>query len=124
MGGDRFLVADPVLHRGDAAVRERRSGRRDRGRSVHRLGRDDAEVTGRQCGGVRHRARPADDVARAAQAQPVAVNRVDVVLREVVRPHLEVLERRQIRREERPDRAAAHDADPHEYEVSRAFTSR
>src|SRR5206468_7054556 len=64
------------------------------------------------------------DVPRAAQPEPVAVDRVDVVARQVVRPYLHVVELREVRREQRPDRPAADDADPHaEYAASRALTS-
>ena len=65
-----------------------------------------------------------DDVARAGQAQPVAVDRVDVVAREVVGPDLDVVERPEIGGEQRADRAAADDADLHCHEASFALISR
>ena len=42
------------------------------------------------------------------------VDRVHVRLREVVRPDLDILELREVRREQRSHRTASHDADPHE----------
>ena len=57
--------------------------------------------------------RPRVHVARARQPQAVRADRVDVRLREVEGPHLDVVERGEIGREQRPDRAAADDADPH-----------
>ena len=69
------------------------------------------------------RRRPVD-LARAGEPQPVAVDRVDVRAVEVVRPDLDVVEPGQVRREQRPDGAAADDAHPHAYDSSLAFTSR
>ena len=63
---------------------------------VHRLRRDDPEVAWRELGGVRRRAQPPDDLARARQPQPVRVDRVDVRAVEVVRPDLDVLELREV----------------------------
>ena len=68
---------------------------------------------GRQLARVGRRAHPPDDVAGAGEPQAVRVDRVDVLAREVVRPDLDVVELREVRREERPDGAAADDADPH-----------
>src|SRR4029079_8807390 len=48
----------------------------------------------------------------------------DVLAVAVVRPHLDVVERREVRREQRADRAAADDADLHCHDDSFAFTSR
>ena len=110
---DDLLVADAVLHGRDGAVRERVRGGRDRALRVHRLRRDDAEVARRKRRGVRGRREPADDVARPGEPQPVRVDRVDVRLRDVVRPDLDVVELREVRREQRPDCSAADDADPH-----------
>ncbi len=62
--------------------------------------------------GVRRRANFSDNVPGAGEPEPVRVDRVDVLLREVVGPDLDVVELRQVRREQRPDRAAADDADP------------
>ena len=68
---------------------------------------------GSSCG-VGRRAQPAEHLAGAGEPQPVRVDRVDVLARRVVRPDLDVVELREIRREQRADRAAADDADPHE----------
>ena len=57
--------------------------------------------------------RAPDDVARARQPEAVRVDRVDVRLRDVVGPDLDVVELREVRREERAHRPAADDADPH-----------
>ena len=67
------------------------------------------------------RTRPVD-LPRARQPQPVAVDRVDVLLREVVRPHLDVVQRRQVRREQRADGAAPDDR--YDHESSFALISR
>ena len=45
-------------------------------------------------------------------------------MREVVGPDLDIVETREVRREERTDRSAADDADPHVYDASLALTSR
>ena len=64
-----------------------------------------------------------DDVARAAQTQPVSVDRVDVLPSEVISPHLDVAELREVGREEGTNGPAADDAHPHaEYDFSRALT--
>ncbi len=68
---------------------------------------------GSSCGSVVARSR-AEHVAGAGEPQPVRVDRVDVRLRRVVRPDLDVVELREIRREQRADCAAADDTDPHE----------
>ena len=91
---------------------------------MHRLRRDDPEVAFRQLARVGGPPQATDDVAGTAQAEPLAVDRVDVVLREVVGPDLDVVELGQVRGEERPDRAATHHTNPHEYDASLALTSR
>ena len=80
---------------------------------VHRLGRDDAEVTRRQRGGVARRTKAGVDAAGAREREPVALDRVDVSLVEVERPHLDVVEGRQVGGEQRADGAAADNADSH-----------
>ncbi len=70
--------------------------------------------------GVRGRPRVADHLPGAREPEPARVDRVHVVLRQVVRPHLDVVEQREIRREERPDGPAADDADPHRRTPPRA----
>jgi hypothetical protein len=80
---EHLLVADPVLHRADGAVRERGRGRLDRRGRVHALRRDDPEVAGGQLGGVRRRAELADDLACSGEAQPVLVDRRDVLAVEI-----------------------------------------
>jgi hypothetical protein len=110
---ERLLVAEAVLDGGDAAAGEGVRRRRDRGFRVHRLRRHDAEVARRQLGGVARRAGVPDDVVRPREPQAVALDRVHVRLREVVRPDLDVVEQRQVRREQRPHRPASHDRDPH-----------
>ena len=52
------------------------------------------------------------------------VDGIDMVPGEVVRPDLDVVELGEVGGEERADGSAADDADPHEYEASRALTSR
>ena len=88
-------------------------GRGDRRLGVHRLRRDDAEVARRDPGGVARPARTTDDVAGAGEPQAVAVHCRHVQLVEVERPDLDVVEQRQVRREQRPHRPTPHDADPH-----------
>ena len=124
MPGKHLFVPDAVLHGRDTAVGEGVRGRRDRRLGVHRLGGDDAEVALRELGCIARRAQPSDHLARAGQPQAVAVDRVDVRLREVVRPDLDVVERRQVRREQRPHRAAADDTDRYCHESSFALISR
>ena len=63
--------------------------------------------------GVRRRPHAPDDLARPGEPEPVRVDRVDVRAVEVVRPHLDVVELREVRREQRADGAAPDDADPH-----------
>ena len=57
--GERLLVAEPVLHGRHAAAREGVRRCLDRRLRVHRLRRDDAEVTGGKLPSVRGRAEPA-----------------------------------------------------------------
>ncbi len=64
-----------------------------------------------------------DDVARARQPEPVRVDRVDMRLRDVVGPHLDVVELGEVRGEQRPDSPTAHDADPHLATAVRSFGS-
>ena len=93
--GEHLLVADPVLHRRDAAVGEGVRGRRDRRRRCAspwwRRSRSRTAAARPRRSVARRRP---DDVAGAGQAQAVAVDRVDVLLREVVGPDLDVVERR------------------------------
>ena len=115
---DQLLVAGAVLDGGDRAEGVRRRG--DRLGGLHALHGDDPELAGRERRGVGGGVDLADHVARAGEPQPVRVDRVDVLLPRVVRPDLHVVERAEVRREQRPHRAAAD----HAYAHSRAFTSR
>ena len=81
---DRFLVAEAILHRRDATLGERTGRCCDRSRRVHRLGRNDAEVTRRQLLSVGRRPRVPDDIAGTAQPQPVAIDCVNVLLKRVL----------------------------------------
>ena len=112
---DHLLVADPVLHRADRALARRRarsprsparcaspSSRRSRSSHGGQLGRRPrSRADGR-------RPRPAPE-----SRSPLALIASTWSCAEVVRPHLDVVEQREVRREERPDGAAADDADPH-----------
>ena len=118
-----LLVPDPVLDRGDGALREGVRGDRDRRLRVHRLRGDDAEVACRELAGVRRRTDEAEDVARADEPEPVRVDRIDLRSIEVVGPDLDVVELREVGSEQRSHRATPDHADPHEYEASRARTS-
>jgi hypothetical protein len=91
---------------------------------VHALRRDDSEVAGWQFGGVRRRAELADDLACSGEAQPVLVDRRDVLAVEIEGPDLDVVELGEVRREQRPDRTAADDRHPHRYDASRPLTRR
>ena len=113
MLGDRLLVADPVLDGRDRAVRRRRARSP---RPPHRY----ASPWWRRCrrrraAARRHRPSRAAGRAlpRAGEPQPVRVDRVHVRAVEVVRPHLDVVERGEVRGEQRADCATADDADPH-----------
>ena len=70
---------------------------------------------GRQLVRARRRLHPPDELAGARDPQPVLVDRRDVRLVQVVGPDLDVVELRERRREQRPDRPAADDADPHRH---------
>ena len=112
--GERLLVAHAVHHGRDrAAVPEDVRGRGDRRTGVHGLRRDDPELAGRDRARVARRVRPPGDLARADEPEPVTRDRVDVRLVEVERPHLDVVERREVCREQRPHGTAADHADPH-----------
>ena len=89
---DRLLVPKPVLDGRDAAVREGMGCGCDRRLGVHGLRRDDAEVARGQLGGVARRAGPADDVPGAREPQAAAVDRRDMELVQVERPHLDAVE--------------------------------
>src|SRR5256885_7467189 len=65
------------------------------------LFRSDPEFAWRQLPRVGGRAHAPDHVARAREPQAVRVDRVDVLLPRVVRPDLDVVERAQVRREQR-----------------------
>ena len=65
--GDRLLVADAVLDRRDGALREGVRGRGDRRLRVHRLRRDDAEVTRGQGCRVARRLQMRVDVTSARE---------------------------------------------------------
>src|SRR5205807_8205847 len=93
-----------------------------RGR-VHRLRGDDPELARRQLPRVRSRVDAADHLAGAGEPESLRVDRGDVVAREVVGPHFDIVEPREVGREERADGAAADDADPHAYVASRPRTS-
>ena len=103
------------------SARRRRRRRRTRARSRRRL-RTCASPSSRRSRSRRAAARPRrSSRGRGRRARrrrrcrsPSRVDRVDVLLREVVRPDLDVVELRQARREERADGAAADDADPHD----------
>ena len=116
--GDQLLVAGAVLDGGDRAEGVRRRG--DRLGGLHALHGDDPELAGRERRGVGGGVDLADHVARPGEPEPVRVDRVDVLLPGVVRPDLHVVERPEVRREQRPHRPAAD----HAYAHSRAFTSR
>jgi hypothetical protein len=121
---DHLLVADAVLDGSDGAFGEGRRSRLDRGLGVHGLRRDDAEVAGGQLFRIAGRVDGADDVFGAREPKAAAVDGVDVLAREVVGPDLDIVQSSEVRREQRADRPAPDDADPHEYEASRAFTRR
>jgi hypothetical protein len=53
------------------------------------------------------------DLSCAREPQAGAVDRGDVQLVQVERPDLDVVEQREVGREQRPDRATAHDCNPH-----------
>src|SRR5207244_5965655 len=96
--------------------------RADRSIRVHRLRRDDAEVTRGQLARVASRAHSSHDVPGAAEPQAVAVDRVNVLAREVVAPDLDLVELSEVRGKQRADRPAPDHADPHaEYDASRAL---
>ena len=54
-----------------------------------------------------------DDLTRTGETQALRVDRVHMVPCQVVGPDLDVLELREVRGEQRSDRATAHDAHPH-----------
>jgi hypothetical protein len=120
--GDRLLVAHAVLHRATApsanAWAVARSPRAVCMHLVATMPKSQGAARPR-----RGRAQPPDDVARAREPQPVSVDRSTCAV-EVVGPHLDVVELREVRREQRPDRAAADDRRPSRVDVLRAFTSR
>ena len=110
--GEDLLVAEPVLHAGDGRVGEHVGTRRHGGPRVLGLGRDDAQRARRHVGRRRPRVDRRDEGDAAGHPQPVLVDRGDVVGPGVDRPHLDVVEASQVRGVQRPDRAAADDADP------------
>jgi hypothetical protein len=111
---DRLLVPDPVLDRGHRPLREGVRGGRDRRLGVHRLGRDDPEATSRKLRGIRGGAHGPGDLACPRQPQAVSIDRLDVRAIEVEGPDLDVVELREVRREERAHCSASDDADLHE----------
>ena len=92
------------------------------GVGVHRLRRDDPEVARRQLGGVGRRARTRPTTSPAPTSRrPSRLIASTCACASVVRPHLDVVERREVRREQRADRAAADDTDSHSQEASLAL---
>src|SRR5207247_7378084 len=63
-------------------------------------------------------------LARSRESQPVRVDRLDVLPREVVGPDLDVVELREVGGEERADRAAADDTNPQDVPPVAARVSR
>src|SRR6185295_4669642 len=102
-----------VLDGRDRSLRKGVRGGGNRTLRVHGLRRDDAEVALRQCRGIRSRREASEDVAGPGETETLRVDRVDVGLRDVVGPDLDVVELREIGREQRADRTASHHADPH-----------
>ena len=123
--GEHLLVADPVLHGRDAAVGERVRGRGDRRRRC-------ASPSSRRCRSRTAAARlRRSSRAAGRRTSPAPVSRSPsrliastCSLRQVVGPDLDVVERREVRREQRADRAAADDADLHCHDASFALISR
>src|SRR5205807_9065970 len=90
-----LLVPESVLNRRDTAIRKDRRRRLDCRRRVHRLRRDDAELALRKLLRVTRCSQSTDHVARAAEPEAALVDRLDVLLRLVVRPHLDVVQLRE-----------------------------
>ena len=110
---DRLLVSDPVLDGSHRPGCERVRGRRDRRGSVHRLCRNDPEFALRQLLRMSRRVHGAYNLGHAGEPQPLRVDRVDMVAREVVGPDLDIVELRQVCGEQGADGAASDNADPH-----------
>ncbi len=111
---ERLLVADAVHDRGHGTVGEGVRGRqRSRTRRASPWSRRCRARTAAAPPGRSWHAGRACTSPAPRQPQAVRVDRVDVRLREIEGPHLDVVERGEIGREQRPDRAAADDADPH-----------
>src|SRR5690242_2804786 len=98
-------------------------GRADRGARVHALRGDDAVVARRELGRVGGRPEPCRELAGPGEPEAALVDRAHVRAVEVVRPDLDLVELREVRREERADGAAPDDGHA-DHAVSRAFTSR
>ena len=90
--GQRLLVPDAVHDGGDGTVRERVRRCGDRRLCVHRLRRHDAEVARWQGGRIARRVQAGRDLSGSRKLQPVGVDRIDMGLVEVERPHLDVVE--------------------------------
>jgi hypothetical protein len=67
---------------------------------VHALRGDDPEVTGRHVAGVARRPRPSDHLTGAAQPQAPVVDRLHVLVPHVDCPDLDVVELREVGREQ------------------------
>ena len=122
--GERLLVAHAVHHGRDRAAVAGRRARSRRSPDPHAWPSSRRSRT-RRAGSrrVARRVRPPGDLARADEPEPVTRDRVDVRLVEVERPHLDVVQRREVCREQRPDGTAADHADPHG-DSPRATTGR
>ena len=111
--GDRLLVADPVLDRATAPSANACAVAAIAGSvCIAFVATIPKSQAGSSAASVVARSRPTTSPAPESRS-PSRVDRVDVLAREVVRPDLDVVELREVRREQRPDRAAADDADPH-----------
>ena len=117
--GEHLLVPDPVLDGRHPAAGERVRGRGDRRIRVHRLRRDDAEVARGQLPGVGRSRAGARAPRPRPRAEPAALI-ASTCACDASYAHTSTSSSvREVRREQRADRAAADDADPHHvYEAS------
>ena len=120
--GDHLLVADSVLDAADRGVGEDRRRGRDRRLGRGPLDGDDADLALGDLGRIRTGLHSRGELGVSGDAEPVGVDRGDVLGGRIERPHLDVRELREVGSEQTADRAGADDADSlrHRYEFTAA----
>ena len=111
MLSNNFFVTDSILHGTDGTLPvESPSGLCYRRRCVDRFGRDNTIIATRQFKRISRRVEFCREIGSARNTQSVLANGIDVLMRNVVRPHLRFTFIGEMRGEQTSNRAATDDA--------------